>query len=171
MSEGVGAVAVFRTELIEGYVTVDNYKKGVILKAFFSKLPKGKHGFHIHKAGDLRGEGCNGLCEHYDIGNNNHGDRPKNKIQEERHTGDLGNIEIKEGANYVNKKYYIENIKTQDLWGRSIIVHEGEDDLGKGQFEDSLITGHSGARIGCAIFGRVICKNKSNHKTRKNKRK
>ena len=31
-----GAVAVFRTELIEGYVTVDNYKKGVIIKAFFS---------------------------------------------------------------------------------------------------------------------------------------
>ncbi len=169
---GIGAVAVFRTELIEGYVTVDNYKKGVILKAFFSKLPKGKHGFHIHKAGDLRGEGCNGLCEHYDIGNNVHGDRPKNKPGEQRHTGDLGNIEIKEGTNTVTKKYYIEGIRIEDLWGRSIIVHEDEDDLGKGNFEDSLITGHSGARIGCAIFGRVMCRrNKLSHKTRKNKRK
>lgn len=149
------AVAIINTDKIKGEVTVCNYKEGVQLKANFTKLPNGKHGFHIHKAGDLRGEGCKGLCEHYDIGNHLHGG-PRSK---EKHTGDLGNIEVGK------KTFYIKHISIKDLWGRSIIVHEDEDDLGKGSFEDSKTTGHSGKRIGCAIFGRMAIKNK----TRKSK--
>jgi Cu-Zn family superoxide dismutase len=149
---GTGAVAVFKTQQIEGEVLVSNYRDGVKLKAYFTKLPSGKHGFHIHKAGDLRGNGCAGLCEHYDIGNNVHGGPPPHS---QRHTGDLGNIEIKDGK--CEKEYYIKGITIEDLWGRSIIVHADEDDLGHGPFEDSKITGHSGARIGCAIFGRIAC--------------
>lgn len=159
------AVAVFKTDKIIGEVVASEYREGIRLVAHFTKLPKGKHGFHIHKAGDLRGEGCHGLCEHYDVGNNTHGDNPHSKGP--RHTGDLGNIEIKDGENELKMKYYIKNIKVRDLWGRSIIVHEDEDDLGKGHFDDSKITGHSGARIGCAIFGRSTCQPKYN-KTRKN---
>jgi Cu/Zn superoxide dismutase len=157
-----GTVAVFKTDDIYGDVIVKNYREGVKVKAHFTKLPPGKHGFHIHKAGDLRGEGCHGLCEHYDIGNNSHGGSPEH--DGERHTGDLGNIELKNGI--FKKEYYIKGIKVSDLWGRSIIVHEDEDDLGKGGHEDSQITGHSGKRIGCAIFGRTACKPKYN-KTRK----
>ena len=147
----VGAVAVFKTDKIEGEVVVSEYRDGVKVKAHFTKLPSGKHGFHIHKAGDLRGEGCQGLCEHYDIGSNAHGGTPE-------HGGE--------------REYYIKGISPQDLWGRSIIVHDDEDDLGEGPFEDSKVTGHSGARIGCAIFGRAAvgtCKPKYN-KTRKNKK-
>lgn len=161
-----GAVAVFRQDDIYGEVVVHNYREGVKVKAHFTKLPSGKHGFHIHKAGDLRGEGCHGLCEHYDVGKNNHGGDPEHSG--ERHTGDLGNIELKDGK--FEKDYYIKGISVKDLWGRSIIVHADEDDLGKGPFEDSLVTGHSGARIGCAIFGRTACAPKYN-KTRKHQRK
>lgn len=160
-----GAVAVFKQDNIYGDVLVNNYRDGVKIKANFTKLPPGKHGFHIHKAGDLRGEGCHGLCEHYDIGNNSHGSSPDH--DGERHTGDLGNIELKNGV--FKKEYYIKDIKVKDLWGRSVIVHQDEDDLGKGGHEDSKTTGHSGARIGCAIFGRTAsgaCKPKYN-KTRK----
>ncbi len=161
---GEGAVAVFRQDDIYGEVVVNNYRDGVKVKAHFTKLPSGKHGFHIHKAGDLRGEGCHGLCEHYDVGKNSHGGDPEHGGQ--RHTGDLGNIELKNGK--FEKDYYIKGISVSDLWGRSIIVHQDEDDLGKGPFEDSPVTGHSGARIGCAIFGRMKCPPKYN-KTRKNK--
>jgi len=139
------AVAVFNT-YIKGEVLVSDYRQGVKIKAHFTKLPPGKHGFHIHRAGDLRGEGCMGLCEHYDIGHHTHG----GLSNKERHTGDLGNIEV-----HQKKEYYIKGITVNDLWGRSIIVHEDEDDLGKGGFEDSKITGHSGKRMGCAIFGRI----------------
>ena len=163
MHSNIGAVAVFRTNNIYGDVIVKNYRDGIKLKAEFSVLPPGKHGFHIHKAGDLRGEGCQGLCEHYDISNNSHGGAPEHGG--ERHTGDLGNIELKNGK--FDREYYIKDVSVEDLWGRSIIVHQDEDDLGKGSFNDSKITGHSGARIGCAIFGRTICPPKYN-KTRKN---
>ena len=156
------AVAVFRTPEIEGDVVATRCMGGVRLVATFTKLPPGPHGFHIHKAGDLRGEGCQGLCEHYDIGQHVHGGAPSSKG--ERHTGDLGNIELK--GKKVKKTYIIHGITVQDLWGRSIIIHEDEDDLGKGTFEDSLVTGHSGKRMGCAIFGRGICSPKYN-KTRK----
>ena len=148
-----GAVAVFKQENIHGSVLVNNYKDGIKLKAHFTKLPPGKHGFHIHKAGDLRGEGCHGLCEHYDVGKNDHGGDPEHSG--ERHTGDLGNIELKNGV--FKKEYYIKGISVKDLWGRSIIVHEDEDDLGKGGFPDSAITGHSGVRMACAILGRGMC--------------
>jgi Cu-Zn family superoxide dismutase len=162
-SMGEGAVAVFKQDDIYGEVVVSNFREGVKVKAHFTKLPSGKHGFHIHKAGDLRGEGCQGLCEHYDVGKNSHGGSPDDKG--ERHTGDLGNIELKNGK--FEKEYYIKGISVRDLWGRSVIVHADEDDLGKGPFEDSPTTGHSGARIGCAIFGRTSCQPKYN-KTRKN---
>jgi Cu/Zn superoxide dismutase len=45
-------------------------------------------------------------------------------------------------------------VRPEELWGRTLIVHADPDDLGQGEHEDSGTTGHSGARIGCAIFGR-----------------
>jgi len=155
------AVAIFRTPDVEGEVVVSSSRTGARLVATFTKLPPGPHGFHIHKAGDLRGNGCQGLCEHYDIGHHVHGGGPTSK--KERHTGDLGNIEITSG--HLRKSYELHGVKVEDLWGRSIIVHEDQDDLGKGPFEDSLVTGHSGKRMACAIFGRGHCT--SRNRTRK----
>jgi len=148
------AIAVLRQSGIDADIVVSPCRKGVTLTATFRALPPGKHGFHIHKAGDLRGEGCKGLCEHYDKGRHRHGAGPTSK--RERHTGDLGNIEwSSKRRNTLKKRYCLPNVSVQELWGRSIIVHADEDDLGKGNHSDSAITGHSGARIGCAIFGRA----------------
>ncbi len=62
-----GAVAVIKTDKIIGEVVAYDFRGGIKLSAHFTRLPPGKHGFHIHKGGDLRGEGCHGLCEHYDV--------------------------------------------------------------------------------------------------------
>ncbi len=152
------AVAVFRTPIVVGEAVAENEKGGVRLRVSFTQLPPGKHGFHIHKAGDLRGEGCKGACEHYHVGSPvRHGPGPRHtrKISRmERHTGDLGNIAIQPGFKQFRRSYFLEGIKVSDLWGRSLIVHANEDDLGKGDHEDSATTGHSGARIACVIFGR-----------------
>ena len=58
----MSGVAVFLSDTVQGNVVINDCKKGVDVIATFTKLPPGKHGFHIHKAGDLRGEGCMGLC-------------------------------------------------------------------------------------------------------------
>ena len=148
------AVAVFKEPTIQGIAVAKAEGKGTKLRVSFTKLPTGKHGFHIHKAGDLRGEGCLGACEHLHVGRpQDHGGKPGSGT---RHTGDLGNVEC-EGAES-HYSYYLSDIKPQDLFGRSLIVHEDEDDLGLGTFPDSKTTGHSGKRIGCAIFGRTLCK-------------
>lgn len=147
------AVAVFNSKDVQGNVFVTPFSKGGIrLVAFFDKLPPGEHGFHIHKAGDMRQKGCMGLCEHFDKGNHCHGAGPTS--HRERHTGDLGNIQQR-GTKRCKKTYYLPNVTVKELWGRSIIVHKGRDDLGKGKHDDSHITGHSGERMACALFGRT----------------
>lgn len=147
----MSAVAVFTGQGgVTGEVLFHETKMGVTVHAKFSSLPHGDHGFHIHKAGDLRGEGCKGACDHFHIGRNcRHGGSPSHGG--ERHTGDLGNIT----GPTCSKRYVLHSVRMYDLYGRSIIVHEDPDDFGKGVFEDSPTTGHSGKRIACAIIGRV----------------
>tara|TARA_B110000858_G_C17756017_1_gene452161 strand:+ start:343 stop:822 length:480 start_codon:yes stop_codon:yes gene_type:complete len=113
-------------------------------------LKEGFHGFHIHKTGDLS-KGCDSLCEHYNPFNCEHGG-PKDK---NRHVGDLGNI-------YSNNNKIAKVNITDDIIklsgkysviGRSLVIHEDIDDLGKGGHNDSLTTGHSGKRVACGVIG------------------
>ena len=142
---------MFNTRSVHGEVTFEKVAAGVKVVADFTRLPAGDHGFHIHRAGDLRGEGCKGACAHYHVGPaQDHGGAPGSKGQ--RHTGDLGNISSAQ-SRYT---WTLKGINAEDLWGRSVIVHADEDDLGRGEAEDSKTTGHSGKRIACAIIGRTM---------------
>jgi superoxide dismutase, Cu-Zn family len=150
------AVAVFNTPDIQGFAiaTPMPNQHAVQIEAQFTKLPPGLHGFHIHKAGNLLLPGCAGACEHFHVGPHaNHGGAPGDTL--ERHTGDLGNIYIADEGGMFIAHYFINGIHVDDLWGRALIVHADEDDLGIGNHYDSKTTGHSGKRIGCAIFGRL----------------
>jgi Cu-Zn family superoxide dismutase len=147
------AIAVFNSPRVKGETLFTQVGKNIKVQASFQTLPPGEHGFHIHKAGDLRGKGCAGLCDHFHKGHNqNHGPSPRTgtRRRQQRHTGDLGNIRA-------NKKYSftLDNLSLSELYGRSVVVHADKDDLGKGNYPDSKTTGHSGKRIGCAIIGRV----------------
>ena len=147
-------VAVFATDAVQGEVlcTQLNPHK-VVIVATFTRLPPGDHGFHIHKAGDLRGEGCKLACDHFHKGPPSiHGGPPNSRGP--RHTGDLGNIDLSKRATYT---YILPNLTLDELVGRSFIVHADPDDLGKGDFPDSKTTGHSGTRIACAVIGRTNC--------------
>jgi Cu-Zn family superoxide dismutase len=147
------AVAVFSKGRVKGEVLFTNTPKGVRVRAVFTDLPPGQHGFHIHKAGDLRGEGCKGACDHYHVGPPQDHGGPPGYASGQRHTGDLGNVSLDDGT--CEKSYYLAGIQVEDLFGRSVIVHADEDDYGSGGYEDSKITGHAGARIACAIIGRL----------------
>jgi Cu-Zn family superoxide dismutase len=142
---------------VKGEVLFEQKGHDILVTAFFSELPPGEHGFHIHKAGDLRGEGCKKACDHYHVGPSaDHGGAPGSLGS--RHTGDLGNIALEQPGNTpFTKTYTLSNLDVSDLYGRSVIVHGDPDDLGMGGYDDSKTTGHSGARIACAIIGRVSC--------------
>ena len=59
------------------------------------------------------------------------------------------------------------DVNVSELLGRTLIVHADPDDLGKGGETDSLITGHSGKRISCALIGRAKdCEEKKTRKIR-----
>jgi Cu-Zn family superoxide dismutase len=147
------AVAVFNTRSVQGEVTFKNTSIGIRIEAIFTRLPDGEHGFHIHRAGDLRGEGCKKACDHYHRGPPTiHGGPPSFKGP--RHTGDLGNVSMEKDT-ITKYTYNLKGIKCDDLWGRSVIIHADKDDYGLGDAEDSKTTGHSGKRIACAVIGRV----------------
>ena len=146
----VEAVCVITNGSISGFVEFKELKNRVKITIKLNKVPEGKHGFHIHRTGDLR-EGCKSLCTHYNPFNKKHG----GKSSKERHVGDLGNIEANSKGE-VNQIMYDSIIKLSGKYsiiGRSVVVHEKEDDLGKGDNEESLITGNAGKRIGCGVIG------------------
>ena len=140
---------------IKGFVIFeeDLKKKTTKIRIKVSGLSPGKHGFHIHEFADFR-NGCKSLGPHYNPHNKNHGG-PDSK---ERHIGDLGNI-VANSKGEVSKTMYNKTIKLRGKYsvvGRSVVIHEKEDDLGLGGNAESLRTGNSMNRIACGIIG--FCK-------------
>ncbi|KLO15966.1 copper zinc superoxide dismutase [Schizopora paradoxa] len=112
--------------------------------------PKAKRGFHIHSLGDLS-SGCMSTGSHYNPLQKNHGAPSSN----ERHVGDLGNIES--DSDGVAKFEFTDRVINLNgpfsIIGRAVVVHGGTDDLGKGGDEESLKTGNAGSRAACGIIG------------------
>lgn len=137
------------TGSLAGTIQIHPMGNGVHFMGKVSKLSPGKHGFHVHKEGAL-GNQCKDAGGHYNPDNMVHG----SLSSENRHVGDLENIVA--GADQsakVNK--HVNNVKLADLINRSIVVHSGEDDLGKGGADDSLTTGNAGGRLDCCIITMV----------------
>jgi Cu-Zn family superoxide dismutase len=113
--------------------------------------PNSQHGFHVHEAGDLTDK-CTSMCSHFNPYGNTHG-CPGMRI---RHVGDLGNIHTNSRGE-AKYTFYDNVIKLRgtkaNIIGRGLIIHEGEDDCGKGGNAESLKTGNAGKRIACAVIG------------------
>ena len=126
-------------------------------------LSPGNHGFHIHEAGDLT-QSCASACSHFNPKNKLHG----GPMDKERHVGDLGNLKPNKHGNIVNLHLVDNQIKLKGKYsiiGRSVVIHENEDDLGLGglnkkgeivddkTYEESIKTGNAGKRIACGVIG------------------
>ena len=153
MSNPISAIAVFNKSPILGYVrfTEDIINNCINIDINLKGLKRGLHGFHIHEYGDMS-DLCESMCAHFNPYGNPHGG-PNDK---KRHVGDLGNIEVKADGtarySFSDSIIRLRGIKA-NIIGRGVIIHADEDDLGKGSKPDSLITGHAGKRIACAVIG------------------
>ncbi|CAH0556027.1 unnamed protein product [Brassicogethes aeneus] len=147
------ANVVLKTDTVSGVVTFTQIDdKTVSIEGSISGLKPGKHGFHVHAKGDLS-NGCASAAGHFNPLNKTHG-APEDS---NRHVGDLGNIVAgPDGVANINFKDNVISLSgAHCIIGRAIVVHEGEDDLGKGGFNDSLTTGHAGGRVACGVIGIV----------------
>lgn len=72
-----------------------------------------------------------------------------------RHVGDLGNIKADANGlvDFTTQDSLINLSGEYSIIGRGLVIHEGEDDLGKGNHPDSLKTGNAGGRAGCGVIG------------------
>ena len=134
--------------------------KEVRITSEISGLTPGNHGFHIHEFGkgnlsyfDLGNltKGCATAGAHYNPAGKTHGG-PADEI---RHVGDLGNITA--GDDKVGRYDATDRLiriygQENNIIGRSVVVHEKVDDLGKGGNEESLKTGNAGPRLACGVI-------------------
>jgi superoxide dismutase, Cu-Zn family len=108
-------------------------------------VPGQKHAFHIHQYGDCSAPDGMSAGGHYNPEGHQHG-LPES---ENRHAGDLGNVQADEQG----KAHYeitVTNISIMGaknpIIGRGVIVHAKVDDGGQP-------VGNAGARIGCGVIG------------------
>lgn len=128
---------------IGGIVRINGTLKG---------LSPGPHGFHVHEKGDI-GAACMSAAAHFNPAMKEHGAPEDN----DRHVGDLGNINVPaSGETTFSVDDGVISLRGPfSIIGRTIVIHEKADDLGKGGNEASKQTGNSGARIACGIIGIV----------------
>jgi len=150
----VSAIAVFSGSDVNGYVKFieDINENAIKIQLHLSGLtPNSRHGFHVHEAGDLT-DRCTSMCSHFNPYGKTHGCPGMNN----RHVGDLGNIEVNSKGKAIYS-FYDNMIKLRgnksNIIGRGLIIHEDEDDCGNGGNMESLKTGNAGKRIACAVIG------------------
>jgi len=144
------AIAVINSQNVKGIVIFDeqsdfSIKISFDLKALNSTVADGLHGCHIHEYGDTS-NGCLSMGEHYNPYRGVHGGLNEHG----NHAGDLGNISFTNGI--CKGRVILRNVRLEELIGRGLVIHEFEDDLGRGSNLESKKTGNSGGRIACGVI-------------------
>ena len=116
-----------------------------------NSIQDGLHGFHVHEYGDMS-QGCHSMGPHFDsqISPSDHGD-----IEGFGHWGDFGNVLAKNHSieiNLFSKRISLKQNHKNSIIGRGLVLHKDQDDLGRGNNEESKKTGNSGERIACGII-------------------
>ncbi|GFZ49213.1 Superoxide dismutase [Cu-Zn] [Saitozyma sp. JCM 24511] len=141
----VKAVAVLKGDSsVTGVITFTQEKEGapVTVSGDIKNLaPNAERGFHVHN-------GCTSAGAHF----NPHGKSHGAPSDTERHVGDLGLLLTP----YSPADSSISLFGPYSIIGRSVVVHEGVDDLGKGGHADSLKTGNAGGRAACGVMSTLL---------------
>ena len=126
-----------------GTVTFTKMGDEVQVAAEIENLTPGKHGFHIHEKGDCSTADAASAGGHFNPTHQHHG----GPDSAEHHVGDFGNVTADaSGKAHFNWKGKIKLSGQESIVGKSVVVHEKEDDL------KTDPSGNSGARIACGVI-------------------
>ena len=151
VNRAIYGVCILNSNTVNGVIYLKEYdSKTTISGKVIGLKPNQNHGIHIHEYGDLT-EGCASTCAHFDPYKKRHGDRSSG----ERHVGDLGNLQADQNGvcEFSFDDFLVKLSGKCNVLGRSIVIHEDEDDCGQGGNAESLKTGNAGKRIACAVIG------------------
>ncbi len=147
-AEVQGAVAILvptQDSQVRGLVVFLKETEGIRVQGQIIGLSPGKHGFHVHEYGDLRSEDGTAAGGHF----NPTGEPHAGRKDEERHVGDLGNIEANEEGiaafDFLDKRMSFEG--KSSILGRGLVVHAEADDL------ESQPSGDAGGRVAVGVIG------------------
>lgn len=124
-----------------GEVTFTPKDDGTLVSASLRGLEAYKtHGFHIHQKGECKGD-FTSAGGHFNPTGHSHG-----APGEDAHAGDLGNV-TSDSKGMVQYSYLSKQLEVNEgkhgVIGRSVILHQGKDDL------KSQPSGDAGARLAC----------------------
>lgn len=124
------------------------FPHGKLMAIFYlDGIPSGANdtgrAIHIHELGDLS-NGCESTAGHYN----------PFKVNHPNHPGDFGNFFPKKDK----IRMFMANLQPtlfgpKAIIGRSVVIHEDEDDKGKGNNKGSLEHGNAGKRLACCVIG------------------
>lgn len=143
ISKAIAVIHPIGDNDISGTVNFGKTETGTKITAQITGLSKGDHGFHIHQYGDCSALDGSSAGGHFNPDDMKHNSRDAEK----RHVGDMGNL-ASEGEEFTTTLSYIDDeIYLEEVIGRGIIIHAGQDDL------TSQPSGDAGARIACGVIG------------------
>ncbi|WAR22763.1 SODE-like protein [Mya arenaria] len=120
-----------------------------------SMMNDAEHAMHVHQWGDTARD-CYSAGPHFDMdGVSRHGG-PASIDRTMRHDGDFGNLRQTNNG-IIDTTFNVQNLMLvgeRGIMGRSIVIHEGPDDMGRGQAPSSRHDGNAGAPIACCVLGR-----------------
>lgn len=128
-----------------GIVTFTERADGTVhIRADFTNVPPGPHGFHVHEVGDCSAADASSAGGHFNPGGAPHA----GPDAAQHHAGDLGNITATAAGSAS-----AETVSTQltvspgprSVVGRAVVLHADADDL------QSQPSGAAGARIACGV--------------------
>jgi Cu-Zn family superoxide dismutase len=130
---------------LSGTATFTEVEGGVKVRVQVAGAPPGKIATHVHEKGDCSAPDAASAGGHFNPAGVPHALPPS----EERHLGDLGNIDIAEdgtgSTEIVIKGASLKEGDPRSFLGRAIIVHAKQDDGGQP-------VGNAGGRIGCGVI-------------------
>jgi Cu-Zn family superoxide dismutase len=131
---------------VMGDVTFKQSDGKMKIHAELTGLPPGAHGIHIHEKGDLSAADLSSAGGHYDPEMHKMHGAPNTSAMV--HAGDLGNI-MADSSGKATFDLTVSDLSiggTNDILGKSVIIHAKEDDLHTQQ------SGNSGARIAGGVI-------------------